>query len=252
MMGASDSRSPGELRRTLGKGFPLDFIARVEGGLGIDVIIVPLEGSGYSLTLGGKPVIVLPASRNWFRSTFTLAHELGHLFDPRADPGDGADPRPAENAANSYAAELLMPCELMRRQPWSSAADVATAVWGLGVSTHALRTRLSYLRLEVPSEAKGALNMATPTLLSAYLPESVATPDEVTLRGVAWATRRFPAHLLTSLRLAVEQGKAPQASLDWALGITPEEDAGAEEDDEAVPTPDVLDELDLELLGDLG
>ena len=252
MMGHPADQGPGELRQALGEGFALDFIARVEDNLGIDVVIVSLENPGYSLMLGGRRVIVLNASTNWFRSAFTLAHELGHLFDPRADPGNDSNLRSAENAANAYAADLLMPIDQIRRRPWSSAADVATTVWRFGVSTQALRNRLSFLGLEVSSQANEALNMTTPLLLSSHLPTSVAMPDEVTLRGVAWASRRFPAHLLTSLRLAVEQGKAPQASLDWAHGVTSEDSVDAEEADEVSPAPEVLDDLDVELLGDLG
>mgnify|MGYP000218459350 CR=1 FL=1 len=244
-------RTPFELREQLGEGFALDFITRVEDNLGVDVIIVPLEGSGYSLTLGGRRVIVVAAGSNWFRGAFTLAHELGHLFDPRANLSRGVDRDSAENAANAYAADLLMPREQMLSLPWSTAEDVARAVWNFGVSTHALRTRLSYLGMRVSAEADSALDMTTPSLLSAHLPTSVAVPDEVTLRSAAWAARHFPAHLLTSLRLAVEQGKAPQASLDWALGVPPQGEAEPECCERDSVDLGELDSLDLELLGEL-
>ena len=39
------------------------------------------------------------------------------------------------------------------------------------------------------------------------------------------ARRRFPQHLLTDLRKAVESGRAPHASLAWALGVPGEEDS---------------------------
>lgn len=244
-------KSAALLREELGEGFSLDFVSRVEGRLGIDVIIVPLQGPGYSMTLGGKRVVVIAASEHWFRSSFTLAHELGHFFDPCADLGGAAGRDYAENAANAYAAELLMPEKQIRSQCWATAEDVAQAVWTLGVSTKALKARLAFLRIEVPVAVSAALDMTTPRLLSSHLPQSVATPDEVTLRAAAWARRRFPTHLLTSLRLAVEQGKAPQASLNWALGVPAHR--GSEEEDcrEKIISSDDLDLLDLELLGGL-
>ncbi len=242
-------KSATRLREELGEGFSLDFISRVEERLGIDVIIVPLQGPGYYMTLGGRRVIMIAASEHWFRSAFTLAHGLGHFFDPRADLRGAVGRDCAENAANAYAAELLMPREQIRIQCWATAEDIAQAVWHLGVSTKALKARLAFLCKEVPEEVGAALDMTTPRLLSSHLPQSVATPDEVTLRATAWARRRFPTHLLTSLRLAVEQGKAPQASLDWALGVPTRSDAKEEDCQEGPIASGDLDLLDLELLG---
>lgn len=242
-------KSATQLREALGEGFSLDFISRVEERLGVDVIIVPLQGPGYSMTMGGRRVVVIAASEHWFRSAFTLAHELGHFFDPRADLRGAVGRDSAEKAANAYAAELLMPRKQIRSQRWATAEDVAQAVWSLGVSTKALKARLASLHKEVPEAVGAALDMTTPRLLSDHLPQSVATPDQVTLRAAEWARRRFPTHLLTSLRLAVEQGKAPQASLEWALGVPTLSGATDQDRQEGHTDSDGLDLLDLELLG---
>ena len=73
-------RAAARARAALGKDFISCFYDRVESALGVEVIVVPLRGDGYSLTLGGRKVIVLAATERWFRSNFTLAHELGHLL----------------------------------------------------------------------------------------------------------------------------------------------------------------------------
>lgn len=54
------------------------------------------------------------------------------------------------------------------------------------------------------------------------------------------ARRRFPQRLLTDLRKAVEVGRAPHASLAWALGVPGEEEA--DESSEEL-SPDLLDGL---------
>nr|WP_250649194.1 MULTISPECIES: ImmA/IrrE family metallo-endopeptidase [unclassified Actinomyces] len=228
----------------MGEGFISRFYERAEDALGVEVIVVPLTGDGYSLTLGGHKVIVLAATDRWFRSNFTLAHELGHLLVEGAPSRNG---KPAENAANSFAAELLMPAEIIRAIDWprAQASTLAQLVWDLGVSTQALEIRLRVLRIVPGDEVRSALAMPTETLLRASLAPAVAPPAAVTARMEYSARRRFPERVVTDLRRAVADGRAPRASLSWVLGLPVSEDYP--ENSEV----DEAHELDVELLDGL-
>jgi IrrE N-terminal-like domain len=78
----------------------------------VDVIRVAELSTAYSFTVGGRPVIAVPATASWFRENWDLAHELGHLaerHDAEGISGPEADRR--EAAANAFAADLLLPAE---------------------------------------------------------------------------------------------------------------------------------------------
>lgn len=230
-------------RAALGKDFVSCFYDRVESALGVEVIVVPLSKDGYSLTLGGRKVIVLAATGHWFRSNFTLAHELGHLLVEGIPPQDG---KAAENVANAFAADLLMPVEIIRTIDWAQAeaATVARVVWDLGVSTQALGVRLRFLGIAPGNEARSALGMSTEALLRGSPAPAVAPPAAVTARMEYSARRRFPERVVTGLRRAVADGDAPQASLSWVLGLP------AREENNDDVTPDSH-ELDIDLLDGL-
>ena len=216
--------TPAQVRELLGEGFSQEFANRVEEHLGVDVIVLPLGKAGYSLHLGDRHVIVVGATDRWFRSNFTIAHELGHIFSPPA-LRDGS--RRDENAANAFAAELLMPEVMVRSMSWTDPNPhlIAEHVWKMGISTQALRARLDYLRPPVSDAVRSILEMPTSRLIRDSLLSSVASSDDVTERMARSARRRFPQHLLTDLRKAVESGRAPHASLAWALGVPGEEDS---------------------------
>ena len=110
----------------------------------------------------------------------------------------------------------------------------------MGVSTRALSARLDYLRPPVSDAVRSILKTPTPRLIRESLLSSVASSDDVTERMALSARRRFPQRLLTDLRKAVEAGRAPHASLAWALGVP-----GEEETDES------SEELSLDLLDGL-
>jgi len=230
-------------RAALGKDFVSCFYDRVESALGVEVIVVPLSKDGYSLTLGGRKVIVLAATGHWFRSNFTLAHELGHLLVEGIPPQDG---KAAENVANAFAADLLMPVEIIRTIDWAQAeaATVARVVWDLGVSTQALGVRLRFLGIAPGNKARSALGMSTEALLRGSPAPAVAPPAAVTARMEYSARRRFPERVVTGLRRAVADGDAPQASLSWVLGLP------AREENNDDVTPDSH-ELDIDLLDGL-
>ena len=236
-------RAAARARAALGEDFVSCFYDRVESALGVEVIVVPLRGDGYSLTLGGHKVIVLAATGHWFRSNFTLAHELGHLLVEGIPPQDG---KTAENVANAFAADLLMPVEIIRTIDWAQAkaATVARVIWDLGVSTQALEVRLRFLGIAPGNEARSALAMSTEALLRGSPAPTVAPPAAVTARMEYSARRRFPERVVTGLRRAVADGRAPRASLSWVLGLPARE----ENDDDVTPESH---ELDIDLLDGL-
>ena len=236
-------RAAARARAALGKDFISCFYDRVESALGVEVIVVPLSKDGYSLTLGGRKVIVLAATERWFRSNFTLAHELGHLLVEGASSRDG---KAAENMANAFAADLLMPVEHIRSIDWAQAkaATVAQVSWELGVSTRALEVRLRYLGVTPSDEACSALVGSTDALMRTSLASSVASPADVSARVQYSARRRFPERVVTGLRRAVADGGAPRASLSWVLGLPARE----ENDDDVTPESH---ELDIDLLDGL-
>ena len=236
-------RAAARARAALGEDFISCFYDRVESALGVEVIVVPLRGDGYSLTLGGHKVIVLAATGHWFRSNFTLAHELGHLLGEGIPPQDG---KTVEDVANAFAADLLMPVEIIRTIDWAQAkaATVARVIWDLGVSTQALGVRLRYLGVTPSDEACSALARTTDALMRTSLASSVAAPADVSARVQYSARRRFPERVVTGLRCAVADGDAPQASLSWVLGLPAQE----ENDDDVTPESH---ELDIDLLDGL-
>ena len=236
-------RAAARARAAMGEGFISRFYEQAEDAFGVEVVVVPLRGDGYSLTLGGHKVIVLAATGHWFRSNFTLAHELGHLLVEGIPPQDG---KTAEDVANVFAADLLMPVERIRSIDWAQAkaATVARVVWDLGVSTQALEVRLRFLGIAPGNKASSALAMSTEALLRGSPALAVAPPAAVTARMEYSARRRFPERVVTGLRRAVADGDAPQASLSWVLGLPAQE----ENNDDVTPESH---ELDIDLLDGL-
>ena len=243
MTNLSVQQAAARARCALGEDFVSCFYDRVESALGVEVIVVPLSKDGYSLTLGGHKIIVLAATGHWFRSNFTLAHELGHLLVEGIPPQDG---KAAENVANAFAADLLMPVEIIRTVDWAQAkaATVARVSWELGVSTRALDVRLRYLGVTPSDEACSALARTTDALMRTSLASSDAAPADVSARVQYSARRRFPERVVTGLRRAVADGRAPQASLSWVLGLPAQE----ENNDDVTPESH---ELDIDLLDGL-
>lgn len=84
--------------------------------LGIAVEFQNTASTGYSIVQGGCRAIYLPRHFSVARRRFALAHELGHVVlrhDPIL-PGLRNDPR--ERQANAFAAEFLMPEDLLRQE----------------------------------------------------------------------------------------------------------------------------------------
>lgn len=95
------------------------------------------------------------------RQRFSCAHELGHwylrvgrgdtefAFVDRRDPRSAWGSKPEEVYANSFAAALLMPADLVKSQRDAGLTTVPALAYTFGVSPEAMKNRLSRLRLPV-------------------------------------------------------------------------------------------------------
>lgn len=148
---------------------PVEKIARSYA----DVLKQPIQGevSGMLVPLdAGSWVIVVNSLHTAVRQRFTIAHELGHLIlhgytTPHADRGFRIRRRDAQSSegsvleeieANQFAAELLMPYDLLMKKIAGTRLDYAPAVddddselaelaKAFQVSRQALSIRLSHI-----------------------------------------------------------------------------------------------------------
>jgi len=115
----------------LGDSPPIN-VHRIARNLGIEVVERPglvvkgEEASGFLLRMRGRTICVLNGDDHANRKRFTVAHEIGHyLLHPFQETyidwnfrnnksSEGTDRREIE--ANGFAAELLMPEELIRAE----------------------------------------------------------------------------------------------------------------------------------------
>lgn len=227
---------PTSMRELLGPTFVRNFAENVEHTLHVDVIRIPGLGTDYSLRVGERGVVVLATQANWFRSNWSLAHELGHLAlghhsayeSPRRIQQD-------ERAADDFAAELLISQhDLDEVSAVETEAALARVVWRLGVSTEALRNRLASAQVQSNRTITDALQSSTPRLLRANLralDESVAGVDPVAAREQGASARRFPLALLSALQIQTELGATSPTHLSWALDV-PVDDIEFPEPDE--------------------
>lgn len=217
------------IRSALGEGFVRRFADTAEAVFGIDVIRVPDLTTDYSLSIGGRYVILLAANANWFRSNWSLAHELGHLALGHHAATEDPDPS-HEAAASRFAAELLMPESAVRGEDWQtiSARDLAQFVWSAGVSGEALRNRLDSLHLPMSQDVRRRLSEPTQRLLRQWggdLDEArgetglfVSLHDPITERMTDAAARRFPVSLVAAHVERVANGEIAPGTLAWMLG----------------------------------
>jgi IrrE N-terminal-like domain len=234
-------KSASGVRDILGPDFVRPFADRLEQHLGIDVVRVPELSTAYSITVGGRPVIAIPATGNWFRENWDLAHELGHLIKRHHDDGIGEDEADRhETAANAFAADLLLPAESLKGVDWDSISDedLADLVWHSGVSTDALCRRLSAVIGQTPKRIFHWGTSTTQRLLRRHLSIGSALDDEITLRMEQASQRRFPLSLQEAHLERVALGAIGRVTLAWMLGIDP---AALEVDSPELPEVDVDD-----------
>jgi Zn-dependent peptidase ImmA (M78 family) len=209
------------MRECLGADFVRPFADRVEERLGVDVVRAGELSTAYSLRIGGRSVIGVPATGNWFRENWDLAHELGHLAKGHHDDGISEhESDEHEAAANAFAADLLLPAPDLQQVPWQSITDddLAAHVWGWGISTDALCNRLSAIRREVPDIVARWARYTTQRLLRYHL-HIASDVDEITDRMDAAAQRRFPRSLQEAHLEQIASGAISKATLAWMLAI---------------------------------
>ncbi len=233
------STDPAQVRALLGPDFIGSFADRLEEVFGVEVVRVDGLSTDYSFTLAGRRVIVLTAHGNWFRSNFSLAHELAHLALGHHNVTEKSDQ--AEDAANAFANELLLPAAEMRAVNWETIDEVTLArkIWQWGVSTQAVRYRLNNLRLPASVDVRTALDQITQRLLRRHS-SATATPvtipagmtptgvifavvDPISLRMKHASERRIPAHLIKHHLDGVAAGKINKGTLAWLLNTPVEE-----------------------------
>jgi Zn-dependent peptidase ImmA (M78 family) len=214
-------RSAADAREILQPDFVRPFAARLEQCLGVGVVRVTELSTAYSFTVGGRPVIAVPATGNWFRENWDMAHELGHLVMGHHDEGIGADESDRhETTANAFAAELLLPTEMIKAEDWGSMNEerLSRLVWDWGVSTDALCRRLCGLFGEELEVVARWAKQPTQRLLRYHLPPA-SDHDEITRRMDEAAQRRFPLSLQEAHLDRVAAGAIGTAGLAWMLGI---------------------------------
>lgn len=227
---------PARVRAVLGEGFVRSFSDLVESELDVDVIRVAGLSTDYSFRIGDRGLILLSAIPHWFRSNWSLAHELGHLalghHATSTQPVDEQEP-----SANRFAAELLLPTPTLRAQAWGDfdRSDVAQLLWESGVSSDALGRRLTHLGISLSPELNEALTWPTKRLIRQQLHRfdaSKAKGDPITMRERDAAARRLPLLLQSALTEQVERGLANPELLAWVLDI-PVDDVDFPEPSEA-------------------
>jgi len=231
-----------DARAQLGDSFVRPFIGRVEEIFGISVVRVAELSTAYGFTVGDHGIIAIPASGNWFRENWDVAHELGHFVHGHTDTGISSETRNLhEWAANDFAAELLMPATVMHTYDWGtmSAATLAALVWEFGVSTWALGVRLDGLHFPsspVVEEWRGA---PTQRLLRRHW-RPTEPGDPITDRMDAASARRFPRSVQDAHLDLIAQGRLGKAMLAWMLGVSADV---LEVDQPAAPEPMASSEL---------
>lgn len=209
-------------RAALGAGFVRPFIDRIEERLGIDVVRVAELSTAYSFIVEDRAVIAVPAVASWFWENFSLAHELGHLV--LQHHAAEATHQAHEAAAHAFAAELLMPAELLRSSSWADldAGQLAARVWDLGVSTEALAIRLESLGIEcaVAQEWRPRDRKTQKLLRRHWTPTEPGDP--ITRRMDDAAPRRFPVALQAAHQEQIAAGQIGKGTLAWMLGVAPD------------------------------
>lgn len=236
-------KNPHALRELLGEAFVREFSDEVETKLGVDIVRIAGLTTDYSLRIGSRSIVILATTPSWFRSNWSLAHELGHLALGHHDGLSSTDKK-NEGPADSFAANLLLPKQLVAREKWTDMDELGLArfLWFAGVSTHALRNRLAALDITPSAAVEDALNRSTPKLIRAYAGTERMIGHEavVTQREQQASTRLIPSLLVDALHHEVESGKASPEHLAWALDVPVDEIDFPEPDDEALADARVL------------
>ncbi|WP_433525940.1 ImmA/IrrE family metallo-endopeptidase [Nocardia pseudovaccinii] len=166
-----------------------------------------------------------------------LAHELAH-FALGHHNGDSQPGEKDEAPADRFAAELLLPEDLIAGQDWQQMDErgVAEFLWQTGVSTMALGKRLASLGVLVSAEVVAALKRTTPSLIRANSGEDqgvIGGAKQLIVRQQQSAARVFPSALVDALQRRVEAGAASPEHLAWVLDVPVDEIDFPEPDDDS-------------------
>lgn len=196
---------------------------QIQEVLSVDIVRDPGLQTDYSFRIGTHAVVLLKSTIAWFRANWSIAHELGHLalnhhVEDRTSTSD-------EAPANAFAGEFLLPAEQMCTVDWANmrTADFAAWLWNAGVSTHAMRNRLSQLGITASDEVRAAVMEPTPRLMrnhvEAIRSQAPSHGDPIWERENATTGRQFPEHVVTALTERVETGKADPHVLAWVREV---------------------------------
>lgn len=239
--------SAAEVRAALGDDSVGRFAQIVEQELDVDIVRIPDLSTAYSLRVGGRGIIVLNTTPNWFYSNWSLAHELAHLVLGHHDESGGRQKGEAtlnqhERAANAFAADLLLPEDLMRAQPWAAMTfdQLGAFLWATGVSSKTLRYRIQNLRITVAADVASALESSTFDVLrsaEAQLQPPLSNSRAIAERRQQATAIRYPLALVEALTTQVERGIADPRMLATVLTISVDDvfntfDVPEEESDE--------------------
>ncbi|MFH8252908.1 ImmA/IrrE family metallo-endopeptidase [Microbacterium sp. B2969] len=232
------------VRDALGDDFIRPFAEQLADVYHIDVIRVGGLRNACSASIAGRVVIILNETGNWFHQNWSLAHELGHVAHGHAntpEPATAAENDAQEAAANAFAAELLLPADLLTQVDWANVSgdEVAANLWRWGVSSDALRRRLAALRCPTSPATDQMLGWTTQKILRRYPGWNDDGTDQITERMDAAASRRFPLELQAAHIELISQGRLPKATLAWMLDVDEDE---IEIDEPDTPDADI-DEL---------
>lgn len=216
-------RDPAHARKALGPSFAYALDDSLESSLGIDVFRLKEINQDFSLALGSRPVVLVPAQPLWFEANRVIAHHVGHICLRHATPDEEATTSDTQEvAADAFAAELLLPADVMRRVPWHhlSDAECARLLWVWGVSCEMLASRLATLGLYVPRVVGecGTLDLMR-RHIDVIAGGSDATLDPISLRLKESAARRVPVHLIAALVQGVAEGGLNPNVLAWLLSV---------------------------------
>lgn len=219
---------------------PVQHLIRLSERIGVLVVFSAPQAASidaFSMEAGGRPIIVLnPEKNDYYRQRFDVAHELGHLImHVDAEPGG----RIAEDQANRFAAEFLMPSEQIRaslpssttRKGWERLAQLKEH-WGASIQALLYRARtlgvmsdVSYRNAMIRisswgwrrAEPGNVVALEMPSLL----PGAIAALEEAGVSAAVIAHGQgLPLPLLEVVTARTPQAKAvPDVSTSRADGV---------------------------------
>lgn len=111
---------------------------------------------GFSQWSNGVPIVVVNEKSNYFRTRFSLAHELGHLLLHSDVPDEDSAKREIEAEANAFAGSFLMPdCSFQKDVRATTLNDLFPLKKRWGVSIAAIVYRLHKLGYVTEERYKG-------------------------------------------------------------------------------------------------